>query len=385
MTHSSGEEMQQAWLSLEEGDVESAHAAYERARALFEQARAAQQGGDGAGGPAAAPAKAAPANGEQEAEQEAAKTVDEHTMHAAELAALGATLAEISGDLEAALGGFHEALALMPDEVGFLISAAELSLSVLDGPEATLALCDRVLDLATEDYDLVSAALLKSEALLGTDDESAESEARELLAELDGCAIEDPLIWCRAGDVYLTLEALEEAARAYQAAIELDDTWADAYHGLGTVYHEQHQHAESVAAWQTLRTLDLAAPAPALHMSTDEFSRVAEAALSEIPEKARALLENVPILVDDMPSEALVAEGIDPRVLGLFSGVPLPEKSTAGGAVPALDTIHLFQRNLERTSSTLDELAEEIRITVLHETAHFFGLDDDDLDAIGLG
>ncbi len=383
MTHSSGEEMQQAWLSLEEGDAESAQAAYERARALFEEERAAQQGGDSADKPAAAPAKAAakPADAEQEAEQE----IDEYTMHAAELAALGATLAEISGDLEAALGGFHEALALMPDEVGFLISAAELSLSVLDGPEATLALCDRVLDLATEDYDLVSAALLKSEAILGTDDENAEREARELLAELDGCAINDPLIWCRAGDVYLTLESLDEAARAYQAAIDLDDTWADAYHGLGTVYHEQDKHAESVAAWQTLRTLDLAAPAPALHMSTDEFSQVAEAALSEIPERARALLENVPILVDDMPSEALVAEGIDPRVLGLFSGVPLPEKSTAGGAVPALDTIHLFQRNLERTSASLEELADEIRITVLHETAHFFGLDDDDLDAIGLG
>ena len=51
---------------------------------------------------------------------------------------------------------------------------------------------------------------------------------------------------------------------------------------------------------------------------------------------------------------------------------------------PSITTIHLFKRNLERIAGDLDELAEEVRITVLHETAHYFGLDDEDLERLGL-
>jgi predicted Zn-dependent protease with MMP-like domain len=119
-------------------------------------------------------------------------------------------------------------------------------------------------------------------------------------------------------------------------------------------------------------------------MTEREFEAIAEAALRELPAEVRDRLANVPILVEDLPSEALIREGTDPRLLGLFSGVPLPDK-THEGQIPALDTIHLFQRNLERAARGRDHLAEEIRITVLHETAHYFGLDDDDLHRLGLG
>jgi len=55
------------------------------------------------------------------------------------------------------------------------------------------------------------------------------------------------------------------------------------------------------------------------------------------------------------------------------------------GDVPTTAThIRLFKRNLERIAHDLDDLAEEVRITVLHETAHYFGLEDDDLEKIGL-
>ena len=91
----------------------------------------------------------------------------------------------------------------------------------------------------------------------------------------------------------------------------------------------------------------------------------------------------MPILLDELPSAELVAEGVDPRILGLFSGTPFPETSAVGGG-PELTTIHLFWRNLEQASDSAEHLAEEIRITVLHETAHFFGLDDDDLAERGL-
>jgi predicted Zn-dependent protease with MMP-like domain len=82
-----------------------------------------------------------------------------------------------------------------------------------------------------------------------------------------------------------------------------------------------------------------------------------------------------------MPSEALVGDGIDPRLLGLFQGTPMPDD---GALAPSVTNILLFRGNLQRACADADHLAEEIRITVLHETAHYFGLDEDDLEALGL-
>ena len=77
-------------------------------------------------------------------------------------------------------------------------------------------------------------------------------------------------------------------------------------------------------------------------------------------------------------------DGVDPRLLGMFSGVSMPHQSTLGGA-SFPNVITLFQRNLEAETDDDAELQEQIRITVIHETAHYFGLSDDDLERLGLG
>ena len=109
----------------------------------------------------------------------------------------------------------------------------------------------------------------------------------------------------------------------------------------------------------------------------------AAAALDELPEEILARLGNVPVFVEDHPSEALVLEGLDPRTLGLFHGIAMPDQSTLGPG-PDVGVIHLFQRNLEREVEDDDELAEQIRITVLHETAHYFGAGEQDMHRFGL-
>ena len=91
----------------------------------------------------------------------------------------------------------------------------------------------------------------------------------------------------------------------------------------------------------------------------------------------------MPTLADDRPSEEMVRDGIDPRILGLFHGLSMPHESTLGPAYP--DTIHLFQSNIERVTADERELREQIRVTVLHETAHYFGFDEDGLRRLGLG
>ena len=71
------------------------------------------------------------------------------------------------------------------------------------------------------------------------------------------------------------------------------------------------------------------------------------------------------------------------RVLGLYHGVPMSRRSTSFGA-PYADTIYLFGANLERVCATRAALAERIRVTVLHETAHYFGYTERQLRHMGL-
>src|SRR4029077_3489078 len=119
-------------------------------------------------------------------------------------------------------------------------------------------------------------------------------------------------------------------------------------------------------------------------LTEDVVSNAAEEALGELPDRARALLRDVPIIVAELPAEADVDTGLDPRALGLFSGTAYPDIPHVGGQ-PGLTQIVLFRRNSARVAEGDDELREEIRVTLLHETGHFFGLDEAELERAGLG
>jgi predicted Zn-dependent protease with MMP-like domain len=117
-----------------------------------------------------------------------------------------------------------------------------------------------------------------------------------------------------------------------------------------------------------------------IRLSQRDFEAEVARALDDIPEQFAALLDNVAVVVDDEPDAATrAAHG---PILGLYEGVPL----TAGseGFEPSLPPcITIFQGPHERSCHSLAELRAEIRETVLHEIAHQFGMDDDDLDALG--
>ncbi|MGO8683784.1 MAG: metallopeptidase family protein [Thermoleophilia bacterium] len=161
------------------------------------------------------------------------------------------------------------------------------------------------------------------------------------------------------------------------------DEEADARHLLAAAHERRHDHKNMVREWLAVLRLDAASAEPEPVLEPDQFNAIAERALAELPDELLERLGNVPILVDDRPTEGMVLQGIDPRTLGLFSGFSLPDQSVMGGA-PQTGLIHLFQRNLEAESEDEDELEEQIRITILHETAHYFGWDDDDMERLGL-
>lgn len=120
-----------------------------------------------------------------------------------------------------------------------------------------------------------------------------------------------------------------------------------------------------------------------MRMSPAEFDRAVEQALAEVPDEFRPHLENVVIEVHDRPSTRLMREQEVPDdLLGLYVGVPLEDQAFAlTPAVP--DRILIFRDNLCDMCDSRAELIEEIRITVLHEIGHHFGMDEDRLTELG--
>ena len=109
-------------------------------------------------------------------------------------------------------------------------------------------------------------------------------------------------------------------------------------------------------------------------------------ALDSLPVQFRRRLHNIVVVVEERPQPSqLRAMGLDPRedmLYGLYEGVPLSERSTFD--LPSLpDKITIFAEPLLRDFRDPDELREQIRITVLHEIAHFFGMDEDDIEDLG--
>lgn len=121
------------------------------------------------------------------------------------------------------------------------------------------------------------------------------------------------------------------------------------------------------------------------------FDRQLEKVLEGLPPLVHQLLEQVPLHVEDYPSDAVMRQqGLRYRdeLCGYFAGVPIGEKSVDhGAALPDLVTIYregiLTAAADEEGRITADSLRRQIRITILHELAHLHGIDEDELEQLG--
>jgi predicted Zn-dependent protease with MMP-like domain len=122
-------------------------------------------------------------------------------------------------------------------------------------------------------------------------------------------------------------------------------------------------------------------------LSEKEFDGIVKKALRRIPQEIHEYLNNIVITVQKRPSKQMREEmELDPDepLLGLFEGVPLIERSVTS---PPLypDIIYLFQEPLEAMCETLEELQEEIEVTLVHEVAHYVGMTEERLAELGYG
>jgi predicted Zn-dependent protease with MMP-like domain len=116
---------------------------------------------------------------------------------------------------------------------------------------------------------------------------------------------------------------------------------------------------------------------PVVEMTREEFEEAVRDGLDQVPEDLAAMMDNVVVLVeDDAPAD-------DPELLGLYEGVPLTERDLhwAAGSLP--DRITVFRNPTLAICDTRDDVVEEVAITVVHEIAHHFGIDDDRLHQLG--
>ncbi|RWA22898.1 metallopeptidase family protein [Mycolicibacterium elephantis] len=113
----------------------------------------------------------------------------------------------------------------------------------------------------------------------------------------------------------------------------------------------------------------------AVPMSPQRFDELVSEALDLIPPKLAEAIDNVVVLVEDRNDE-------EPHLLGLYQGIALTERdSWYAGSLP--DTITIYRGSLLDSCDTEEQVVEEVAITVIHEIAHHFGIDDERLHELG--
>ena len=119
-------------------------------------------------------------------------------------------------------------------------------------------------------------------------------------------------------------------------------------------------------------------------MKREEFEKLVEQALLEIPRRFRKEMRNVAVVVEDEPSPELLAEmEVEPgdTLFGLYQGTPLPERSWGhGNTLP--DRISIYQGPIEDTCDNDDDIRDCVAETVIHEFGHYFGMSEEEIEAI---
>lgn len=174
------------------------------------------------------------------------------------------------------------------------------------------------------------------------------------------------------------------AAASFARVVELEPEHADAHYALAAIAEERG--LTELAIEHNLKVLRLDARQArnarlGSAVELDFIDEVATRVLRELPAPFSTRLRNVPVVLEARPSLELVKAGLDPRALGLFDG-PTDADSDSGIAAPT--RIVLYTHNLLADFPEEDDLIREIEVTMLHEIGHFFGLDEDDMQRLGL-
>ena len=215
-----------------------------------------------------------------------------------------------------------------------------------------------------------------------------EGEPQQALAALQGAERSaDP-----ARFFYLRAACHHELARFAEAQADIERSvavhpgYAMAHDLLSRILDHLGDPKGAAEASEVAAELDPENYPPPLEVSDEEFDALVEKAVADLPPKVREKLEEIPVLVQALPSTEMLREEnppLTPDLLGLFVGRHVFAQMPS--AVPgAPGAIFLFRKNVLRACEDREELAREVRITVQHEVGHLLGLDEDELEDWGL-
>ena len=272
---------------------------------------------------------------------------------------------------------------LLIEELGEFATAVRLADELLAG-RPQLPRPDRALQ--AEVY------YLKSKALFYQDDLEGSLFLVRRAAKAGGelglyCAFE--------GQVLFELGNYQEARRVLERGVAIDPDSAHTLYHLGLVLERLEDEGEAAGALGVgienaeqafSRANSLEPQQFPLPISLEEpaFARAVDEALANLPRSIRERIEGVSVVLEDFPTLELVRdERISPQTLGLFMGIPRTEAMLTDQPLD-LDRILLFKRNLEKICRDEEDLIDQIQITVRHEVGHYLGLDEDDLERLGL-
>lgn len=231
-------------------------------------------------------------------------------------------------------------------------------------------------------YDRRVLALLIEEAhdWLDRGDTGAASAT---LAEADALDADNPQLRTLRAQLAFEAGALDDALAHAQVALAREPS-ADAHYTAARVYEERGKTQERTFHDLEALRLDTADDLRFGRLSrgdVDALEQQAEAVLSNLPASVAETVRAVPVVLEARPHPGIVLDGFDPRAVGLFEGSMAFEDMVSDRPT----RIVIFYANLIASCRDEAELEEQLRITLLHEIGHALGLDEDEVDALGLG
>jgi len=289
------------------------------------------------------------------------------------------------GRIDEAAHEFERATQADPKFITAHLNVIELMTEELGAFESALQRCDELLS-GRPDFPRPEASVqaevhyLKAKALFYVDDLEG---AIFLVRRANKTAGMQPVYSAFEGQILFELGRYEEAQRVLEQTAAIDPDSAHLAYYLGLVL-ERLEVDGADEAFSRANSLDPHHyPMPIL-VSAKDFDRVLALALENLPRSIREYIANVPVMVEDWPSRDLITtENVSPQILGLFVGSPRTGVSSTSQAED-LDRVLIFRKNHEKVCREREELIEQIQVTLRHEIGHYLGLDEEDMDRLGL-
>lgn len=220
------------------------------------------------------------------------------------------------------------------------------------------------------------------DALSALDDGNLE-ESEALFREAMALQPEDPRVFWLGGELALAQADPKRARNLLEQALHRAPDFADAHDAMARACEALGD--EKARIGHSLRVLALDARADRHRIRDrsallDWISAEVQSVLDGLPSDLARRVGPVPVILEPRPSFELVRSGFDPRALGLFEGREHGDTETSGTTT----RIVLFYANLLAIAEDEAMLAEQIEVTILHEIGHFFGLDEADVERLGL-